>query len=154
MVCFHVCLVCKGEGSVCGGGWLWRGMKESGRRVNFPPHGAHMDTAVLWQEGHPNTLECCDPPHPRKLAGLGGMPQIAVLILIPAVLQDQAMSQGHHLRHHKPLGEIQLSISASSGKAVTDAFTSPYTNLCGNLQGFSCPDYPWGNNSDTPQMPS
>lgn len=120
------------------GGWLTaerhEGKREKG--VTIPPHAAHMDTAVLCQKGHPGVLW----PH-KKLAGPGGLPRIVVLLLIPAVLQDRATSQGQCLRHHKPLAEIQLSISASSGEAVTDSFTSPYTNLPGNLQGFSCPDY-------------
>lgn len=36
-------------------------------------------------------------------------------------------------------------------QAMTDGFTFPCTNLCANLWGFSCPDYSWGNNLDTPQ---
>lgn len=100
--------------------------------VPFLPHAAHMDTAVLCQKGHPGVLW----PH-KKMAGPGGMPQIVVLLLIPTVLQDRAMSQGQCLQHHKPLAEIHLSISTSSSKAVTDVFT----NLRGKLQGFSCPDY-------------
>lgn len=95
VVCIHACLVCKGEGSVSGGGWLRRGMKW-GKWVTFPLHGIHVGTAVLWQEGHPNTLGRCSPP--QKLSGLQGMPWVAVLLLMPAVLQDQVISQGHCLQ--------------------------------------------------------
>lgn len=62
------------------------------KRVTFPPHGAHMDTAVLWKEGYPNTLGCCSilskagwtgkdamdhspAPDPCCVAGLGDIPR-------------------------------------------------------------------------------
>ena len=69
------------------------GKQEKG--VTFPPRGAHMDMAVLWQEGHPRHPGVLQPtPHPQKPAGLEGMPWITVLLLIPPVLQDQANISG------------------------------------------------------------
>lgn len=74
--------------------------------VTSAPHGAHMDTAVLWHEGYPITLGCYS--HLRSCLDWEGMPQVTVLLLISSVLQEQVISQGHHLWHHKPLSKIHL----------------------------------------------
>lgn len=93
----------KREGSVSGQLPVeeYEGKCEKG--VTFPPHGAYIDSAVLWTPQHPGVMQLL-----RNLVGLGGMLWMMVFFLVPTVLQDQVISQGEHLRHNKPLREIQL----------------------------------------------
>lgn len=67
---------------------------------------------------------------PQMPAGLGGMLWIAVLSGSPVVLQDQVISQGHQLRRHKPLGEIQLYLFQPHQAKLWQRHSHPLKLIC------------------------
>lgn len=149
LVYTHVSLVCKAEGSIPGADHCATVKKqEVGERGDFSSSGVHMDTQccdmrdtssfwgatatskAVWT-GRDATGHSPGPDPPFCIAGAGDIPR-------PSSLAPQTP-------------EWNPPISALLKQAVTDVFTSRYTNLCANLWGFSCPDYSWGNNLNTPQ---
>lgn len=114
--------------------------------VSSPLHGTHMDTAVLWHEGYPITLgcyshlkSCLDWERCHKSQSCSWSPLYCRSRLYPKAILSGTTDPW-----------VKSTYFSLTQQSCDRCITSPYTNLCANLWDF-CPDYSWGNNSDTPQ---